>query len=162
MLFTAHAKNEYGDNMKVIGQTFDGWKRLDYLFHLVLFLERNGTDNKRVATVRKTRLEEFPDQSQFEWSYANLVSRYGKRRLERKSKTIQLASSEQIDNFKVLYNSLSDGERDKLKIDKVITSLDDIQDLASKRIDKGIKLIENYKAALCQGINNGKGMRPAS
>ena len=156
VIFTAHAKNEYGDNMKVVGQTFDGWKRLDYLFHLVLFLERNGQGNQRIATVRKTRLEEFPDRSQFEWSYANLVSRYGKDRLERKSKNIKLASAEQIEKFNTLYNGLSDDEREKLKIDKVVTSLDDIQDLAGARVAKGIKLIENYRAALSQGVNNGK------
>ena len=31
VIITAHSKNEYGNNMVVLGQTFDCYKKLDYL-----------------------------------------------------------------------------------------------------------------------------------
>ncbi len=38
VVITAHAKKEYGQNLQIIGQTFDGWKQLDYWFDLVVEL----------------------------------------------------------------------------------------------------------------------------
>lgn len=100
VVVTCHQKNEYGDGMKVIGRTFDGWKKLDYLFDLVLELEKSG--KKRNAVVRKTRFAEFPDADVFEWSYSNLVERFGKDRIEAKPQAIVLATAEQVQRIKKL------------------------------------------------------------
>ena len=67
VVVTAHAKKEYGDNLKVLGHTFDGWRQLDYWFDLVIELGKRG--KKRMAKVVKTRVDSFPDEEQFEWSY---------------------------------------------------------------------------------------------
>lgn len=40
VIITAHAKNEYGDGMKVIGETYDCYKKLDYLFDLVIQIQK--------------------------------------------------------------------------------------------------------------------------
>lgn len=138
VLFTAHSKREYGDEMKVIGETFDGWKKLDYLFDLVFQLERKFND--RIATVRKTRLSQFPDQSTFKWSYENLVERYGRDKLERKVVSLSLATQEQVDEFNFLVSRLTDDDIKRLKLDKV----GDPSDLHQDRIIKGIEYIKSY------------------
>jgi hypothetical protein len=65
-----HARDDWEGGEKR-GIRFDGWKKLDYLFDLVLELERRG--KKRYAIVRKTRLAPFPDLDVFEWSFAALA-----------------------------------------------------------------------------------------
>src|SRR3954469_3407124 len=35
VVVTAHAKTEYGENLRKLGYTFDGWRQLDYWFDLV-------------------------------------------------------------------------------------------------------------------------------
>jgi len=93
VVITSHEKNEYGDEMKVIGKTFDGWKKLDYIFDLVLNLKKQG--KKRFARVAKTRIDEFPDQELFEWSYEELLKRYGPG-IDDISTPVDLASNEQV------------------------------------------------------------------
>src|SRR5215217_8199353 len=44
VVITAHAKKEYGQNLQVLGQTFDGWKQLDYWFDLVVELSKGRKD----------------------------------------------------------------------------------------------------------------------
>jgi hypothetical protein len=143
VIVTAHQKNEYGDNMKITGQTFEGWKKLDYLFDVVFHLERTK-DGKRIATVKKTRLEEFPDQSRFEWSYDELARRYGQAKLEREGETIDLAGDKLVSDFVAAYQQLSEAEIKRLKIDKVVTSIDEIADLPRARVEKGLELIKSY------------------
>ncbi len=59
VIITSHAKNEYGQNMSVLGQTFDCYKKLDYLFDLVFEIQKRGKD--RIGIVKKTRIEKFQD-----------------------------------------------------------------------------------------------------
>src|SRR3954451_20858633 len=81
VVVTAHSKKEYGDNLKVLGQTFDGWRQLDYWFDLVVELGKKG--KKRFAKVVKTRVESFPDEDIFEWSYDAVKKRYDVGMLEK-------------------------------------------------------------------------------
>ncbi len=99
VVITAHAKKEYGQNLAVIGQTFDGWKQLDYWFDLVIELSKEKKGKKaggRLARVVKTRLEQFPDEQTFAWSYATIKERYDAGQLERQAQAVQLATSEQV------------------------------------------------------------------
>jgi hypothetical protein len=78
VLMTSHQKVEYGPGLVKIGDTFDAWKRYDYLFDVVLQLTKTA-DGKRMATVVKQRLEPgtkgLPET--FEWQYTNFVSFLG-------------------------------------------------------------------------------------
>src|SRR5216110_3981454 len=74
VVITAHAKTEYGQNYAKLGYTFDGWKQLDYWFDLVVELGKKG--RKRLGRVVKTRIETFPDEDVFEWSYDAIKRRY--------------------------------------------------------------------------------------
>lgn len=113
VIVTAHAKTEYGDGLKKIGYTFDGWKQLDYWFDLVVELAKRG--KQRVARVVKTRLEAFPDTESFEWSYAEIEKRYGAEVLGKKAMAVLLASAEQVREIKELLGvvRLDDGLAEK-------------------------------------------------
>src|SRR5215207_3381056 len=85
VVVTAHAKKEYGDNLRVLGQTFDGWRQLDYWFDLVVELGKRGRgkEARRVAKVTKTRIDSFPDEDVFEWNYEAIRKRYDISMLEK-------------------------------------------------------------------------------
>jgi hypothetical protein len=100
VVITAHAKTEYGQNFSKLGYTFDGWRQLDYWFDLVIELTKKG--KKRFARVVKTRLEQFPDEDAFEWSYEGIKKRYDVSILEREAAAVSLAAPEQIREIKDL------------------------------------------------------------
>ena len=113
VIVTAHAKAEYGENLRKLGYTFDGWRQLDYWFDLVVELGKRG--KKRLAKVVKTRIETFPDEDVFEWSYDAIKKRYDASILEREAVTMALASPEQVREVKELLHvvRLPDGLVDK-------------------------------------------------
>jgi hypothetical protein len=94
VIITSHAKNEYGDNLAVLGQTYDCYKKLDYLFDLVFEIQKRGKD--RVGVVRKTRVEGFPEGDVFPWSYGELAKRYGADIIEKAADAQELATPEQV------------------------------------------------------------------
>jgi hypothetical protein len=98
VVVTAHAKNVLAQNLSVVGQTFDGWKQLDYWFDLVIELSRSGKGNsiKRIGHVVKTRLAAFPDTATFEWSYDEIKNRCDAGQLERTARIVNLATDEQL------------------------------------------------------------------
>jgi len=100
VIITSHAKNEYGQNLSVLGQTFDCYKKLDYLFDLVFEIQKRAKD--RVGIVKKSRIESFPDGETFPFNYDEISKRYGAEVMEREAVAEQLASKEQVDRLKEL------------------------------------------------------------
>jgi len=94
VIITSHAKNEYNDKMQVVGQTFDCYKKLDYLFDLVFRIEKQNGD--RHGFVQKTRIPAFEEGQYFPFSYEEIAKRYGKEVLERDAKPQELASNEEV------------------------------------------------------------------
>lgn len=94
VIITSHSKNEYGQNLAVLGQTFDCYKKLDYLFDLVFEVQERG--DKRVGIVKKSRFETFKNNETFTFSYEEIAQRYGKEIIERDSVALELATKEQI------------------------------------------------------------------
>jgi hypothetical protein len=113
VVITAHAKKEYGQNLAVLGHTFDGWRQLDYWFDLVVELGKKG--KKRFAKVAKTRVESFPDEDVFEWSYDAIRKRYDPSMLEKEAQAVALSNPEQVKQIKELLNivRLPEGTVDK-------------------------------------------------
>jgi len=117
VVVTAHAKKEYGQNLAVIGQTFEGWKQLDYIFDLVISLDKKG--KKRFAKVSKTRLSDaFPDEDVFEWSYPAVKERYDRLYpgvLDREAGVVPFATPEQVKELNYLLDlvKLPEGTVDK-------------------------------------------------
>lgn len=133
VIMTAHQKAEYA-NEKKVGETFDGYKKLDYVFDLVLQLQRRGA--KRVAIVRKTRVEEFPDGEVFDWSYAEFVKRYGTR-IEQAAATVTVATPQQVSEIKRLVELLKVGEEE---VGKWFTKaqVDSFEDMTEEQVGKCI------------------------
>jgi hypothetical protein len=117
VVVTAHAKKEYGTNLAVLGYTFDGWKQLDYWFDLVIELQKRG--KKRFGKIAKTRIESFPDDEAFEWSYDAIKKKYedqyGQGMLDRAAQVVSLATPEQVTQLKDLLAvvRLPEGTTDK-------------------------------------------------
>ena len=98
VIITSHSKKEYGDNLVVLGQTFDCYKKLDYLFDLVVEIQKRPSG--RVGLIKKSRFKEFSEMEAIPFSYEEIASRYGKETLERDSKEIELANEDQIAEIK--------------------------------------------------------------
>jgi len=104
VIIVSQAKPKWqGD--KQIGNTFDCYSRSDYVFDLILELEKRGSN--RIAMVRGTRYEdnEFKDSELIELpidSYKIFVERLGKHVLEREVKVIELSTKEQVDEMERL------------------------------------------------------------
>lgn len=97
VIITSHSKNEYGANLSVLGQTFDCYKKLDYLFDLVFEIQKRGKN--RVSLVKKSRIEAFPDSESFPFSYDEIAQRYGRHILEREAVAQELSTPEQVNEM---------------------------------------------------------------
>jgi hypothetical protein len=140
VIITAHAKTEYGQNLSKLGYTFDGWRQLDYWFDLVIELAKKG--KKRMAKVVKTRVESFPDEDVFEWSYEAIKKRYDTGILERTAQTVAMARPEQVVELKDLLNivRLPDGLVDKWLSKAQVETW---EDMPADTIDKCIQYVKN-------------------
>ena len=139
VVMTAHSKIQYGENMVKLGRTFEGWKKWDYLFDLVLELSVVGT--KRIAKVIKTRMAEFPDQETFEWSYAELARRLGDNGcLESPAKPTVLASKEQVVEIKQLLDTVK-MEPEWAEKCLMKANVDTWEDMPADKIEKCIKMV---------------------
>lgn len=108
VIITSHAKNEYGTGMTLLGQTFDCYKKLDYLFDVVFEIQKRGKD--RIGVVKKTRVESFLDGDTFPFSYEEIAKRYGRDILEKSAEIEILANSDQIKELKRLIELLKISE----------------------------------------------------
>jgi len=140
VIVTAHAKTEYGENLRKLGYTFDGWRQLDYLFDLVVELGKKG--RKRFGKVVKTRIETFPDEEVFEWSYDAIKQRYDAHVLEKQADVMQLASPAQVRELSELLSivRLPEGTTDKW-LSKA--GVDTWEDMPADAIAKCIDYVKN-------------------
>jgi hypothetical protein len=140
VIVTAHAKTEYGENLRKLGYTFDGWRQLDYWFDLVVELGKKG--KKRMARVAKTRIETFPDEDVFEWSYDAIKKRYDASILEREAQQVALATPEQVKELKELLHvvRLPEGLVDKWLAK---AQVDTFEDMPAEMINKCIDYVKN-------------------
>ncbi len=167
VIVICHSKPLYNDKMEIIGESYDGPKKLDYLFDLWLHLtrDRKTPGGRRLAAVRGSRLEHFQEGEVFAWSYEEFEKRYGRENLERGIVPIKLATEEQIEKFNSLSALLSEPERKKLRIDDVINLVGGVEFLTHERIEKGIGIIEEFLSAKGAGgineiIGDGKVLKP--
>lgn len=104
VIVTCHSKADFGPNMTVIGNTYDGYKKLDYIFHLIIEIQKRGEN--RVALVKGSWLDEFSDGDTFPLSYDEFKKRYSMESLEREAIEEKLATGEQIQEIKELLGLL--------------------------------------------------------
>lgn len=104
VIITSHSKNEYGDDLVVLGQTFDCYKKLDYLFDLVLEIQKRGKE--RIGIIKKTRLTNFIESESFPFTYINFAQKYGKNSLEKDAIPQEIATLDQINEIERLIKEL--------------------------------------------------------
>lgn len=103
VIITTHSKNLYSKDEKemvLVGQTFDCYKQLDYLFDLVFEIQKRA--KSRVCIVKKSRIESFPEGASFPFDYNEISKRYGMEIMEKEPESEKWASKEQIDRLKEL------------------------------------------------------------
>lgn len=105
VIITCQAKKEYGGKMEVIGQTYNCYNRLGYMFDLVFEAQVRG--DKHIGVVRKSRIDSFPMRDSFDFSYAEIKNRYGSEIMEKEVIAETLASEEQIKELNRLIEAFS-------------------------------------------------------
>lgn len=144
VIITSHAKPKWvrskdaqgKDTAVQEGNTFDCYGRLDYLFDLVIEAGRRGRD--RVGSVRKTRIEGFPEGDVFPFSYDEIASRYGRESLERSASTVALATPELVSAFLGCLAHRTDAEAIVAKLLKPYNATD-LTEVPAERIQAGIR-----------------------
>lgn len=117
VIFVAHSKALWGIDTKgvrsEIGTTFDAWDKLEYELDLWLEIYKQGPSF--YARVRKSRLDTFPFNETFPWSYDEFAKRYGRDVIEKKSVAVELATPEQLAELRTLLEvvKLPEGQQDK-------------------------------------------------
>lgn len=140
VIITSHAKNEYGKDMTVLGQTFDCYKKLDYLFDLVFEIQKRGKE--RVGIVKKTRIEAFSDGEQFPFSYQTISEKYGREILERETIAETLSTTEQLQELSRLIDLLKISEEETQKwLDKA--NAEKFEELNSEYTQKCIDFLQS-------------------
>lgn len=144
VIITSHSKTEYGDNMVVLGNTYDCYKKLGYLFDLVLEIKLVGSN--RQAVVRKSRIAGFPSNDKFMFSYKEVAERYGNKILEKEAIPQDLINAEELKTLIGLAETLNVSRE---TIDKWIDKAECNElDELPKAI--GIKIIDHLTTKLNQ------------
>jgi hypothetical protein len=108
VIITSHSKVVWGDGMVRLGNTFDCYAKLDYLFDLVFEIQKRGVD--RVGIVKKSRIAGLPEGDTFPFNYDEIATRYGREVLERSAVAVTLCSPEQAAELRDLLAHRKDGE----------------------------------------------------
>lgn len=143
VIITSHSKVKWqkqGRELLEVGNTFDCYKKLDYLFDLVFEIQKRGKE--RVGIVKKTRIESFADGDSFLFSYEEIANRYGQESLEKDSKPQVLATEDQIKEMKRLVDLLNITEETIEKwLDKA--NSDRIEEMTFEAIGKCIDFLKS-------------------
>lgn len=73
VVLTTHVKDVRDASGGVSGLTFDGYKKLDYLFDLVLETKKAGPN--RFAVIKKSRIKAFAELDKIEFNYEEIAKR---------------------------------------------------------------------------------------
>lgn len=142
-IFIAHQKDLWGLDDKgqrtMVGYTYDGQEKLEYDLHLVLRIAKVGSS--RYAYIGKSRLQGFPENDNFDWSYQDFAARYGRDVIEKESAPLVLATQEQIDELNRLLAVVKMPDDWQAKIFKA-ASVDDWAEMDSDKIEACLKLLK--------------------
>lgn len=147
VIITSHAKSEYkmvGKELTLIGNTFDCYKKMDYMFDLIVEIQKRGKE--RVAIIKGTRLDGFEEDDSFIFSYDEICNRYGRDILERDCIPTELATTEQI---KELKNVIKLFHIHQVVVDKMLKkeNVEDFEYMSKAYIQK---CIDHFKLKMIQ------------
>lgn len=140
VIVCCQAKKEYGNNMSVIGQTYACYNRLGYMFDLVFETQLRG--DKFYAVTKKSRIDEFPMNESFSFSYDEVIKRYGADIIEKDVVLQELATKEQVKEVKRLIDLFKVPEETYAKwLDK--HNAEDFEELSVEVIQKMIEHLQS-------------------
>lgn len=138
VILTAHGKTQYGEDFKKLGTTYDGWKRWIYVFDLAIELYRVGGKTK--GLVRKTRVQNFPEKLDFDFSYSAIRERFGKDLVDKKSTPVVPASKDDVAKLEHLLTvvTLAAGTEERWLTK---AGVDEFEDMSAEQIKKCIAFV---------------------
>ena len=141
VILICHERAEWV-NEKQVGTIYDGWEKLGYELDMSLNIVKQGSSRK--AIIMKSRIKNFPENERFDWSYDNFAEKYGKEIINKDSKTVILASEEQLKELESLVKLLNIQHE---TIEKWLDSakVDSIQEMPTQHI---ARIIDAIKAKL--------------
>jgi len=145
IIICCQAKKEYGSNMSVIGQTYNCYNRLGYMFDLVFETQCRG--DKYVAITKKSRLDEFPMNETFEFSYDEVIKRYGAECIDKDATPQELADPKQIEEVQRLIDLFKIPEETWIKWCEKHNA-ESFEELSKDVIQK---IIDHLKSKITQG-----------
>ena len=145
VIVCCQAKKEYGTNMSVIGQTYSCYNRLGYMFDLVFETQIRG--DKFVAITKKSRIDEFPMNETFSFSYDEVIKRYGAESIEKNVTPQELADQKQVNEVQRLIELFKVPEETTTKwLDK--HNAESFEELSKEVIQK---IIDHLKSQITKG-----------
>lgn len=141
VIITSHAKEQYNNKMEIIGTTFDCFKKMDYMFDLILEIQKRSP-TKRVAIVKGSRFDEFKELDTFDFNYEEIAKRYGTEILEKDSVAENLATKNQVEDLLRLIDLLKVPEETVQKwLDKA--NSETIEEMNMEAIQKCIDYLKS-------------------
>ena len=139
------------------GTTFDGYDKLEYILDLWVEIEKLGME--RSFTVKKTRIDEFPEGMTFPLSYSKFASLYGQEIIEKDAKPVQMATKEEVAELEGLL-SVVKIEADTLDKWKEKANVDTWAEMTGQQITGAIGFCKKKLAELAvPTATNGKGVK---
>ena len=139
VLLICHKKDKWERRERELiyaGETFDGYKKLDY--ELDLWLKTKMLGSKRMATVAKSRIEGFPVMTDIMLDLDTFKKLYGASLIDEAVTPIILAEPKQLEEIKRIVELLkiTEEDMDKWLAKAQATELEDLsKDNATKFLD---------------------------
>lgn len=142
VILICHTRDKWerrGSEVTCVGTTFDGFDKFEY--DLDLWLEVLKVGKERSYLVKKSRIDVFPEGSDYPLDYADFSKRYGTDIVEGQSKPLDLASPEQVAKVAHLVELM---KVDQDQIDKWLAKdeADGWADMSAMNIQKVIEWLE--------------------
>ena len=137
VILVCHEKDVWKDN-KVVGETFDGWDRLEYELNLAMRIIKQG--NTRKGKVTKSRIESMPEPTTIDWSYESFSTAFGKDIIEGEYVPVESVTDDQILDYV--------GMLDVIKVDaKILEKWAEVEvsDLTREQMQKRIDYLNKLK-----------------
>ncbi len=152
VILICHAKDKWerrGRDIINTGSTFDGYDKLE--FEMDLWLEAQKMGNTRNLLVKKSRIEAFPEGKEFSLDYKEFSTLYGKEIIEKDSKPVDMATTDQAAKLR--------GLLDVVKIEPEIVAkwlekagVDKFEDMTAAQVNACIGLCEKKLADLTKAV----------
>lgn len=139
VVLICHEKAQWA-NGEQIGDTFDGWEKLEYELHLAMRITDAG--GKRLARVTKSRLEAFPKNESFPWSFDEFANRYGIDSINSEVQQIEYATEAQLDELDMIL-TVAPVQQDVLDKWKTKAGVDEFKEMTSAAIQELINWCKN-------------------